>query len=233
MRVTPNTFIRNAQQTIRQRSAQIAKLQNQVSTGTRIHKPSDDPLGFRTVESLMLFEGELSDRLETVSDMESTLNQSVTSLTEINNLVQSARRVLVDARSASDEVEREVYAGQIDGFLDRLHQLANSRDYHGFLFSGTTDQTEPFVVSDDGKITYAGSQRDSEVAVDSQVNMRFRYSGADIFTLPGRGETRISGHKQLQPGEGTSSANGRAKIAVAHVATTYAGRAPFMANLFL
>ena len=220
MRVTPNTFIRAAQESIQQRNRSMATLQNQITTGLRIHKPSDDPLAFRTLESLRLFETELEDRLNSVTDMESTLNQSVSALVEVNNLVQDVRRITVDARSATNNDERKIYADQIDGLLSRLTHLANTRDDHGYLFSGTSDQTRPFE-EQDGEIVYVGSDRNSEVAIESQVRMDFRYSGAEVFGNVGRGETRISGMSGLALGEGATSGRGIVDVQLTHTSTSY------------
>ncbi|HMP80517.1 MAG TPA: hypothetical protein PKD54_13765, partial [Pirellulaceae bacterium] len=63
-------------------TASIANYQKQISSGMRIHRPSDDPVAFRQAASLTARIDALTADSYAVQDAQSKLNASVSQLSE-------------------------------------------------------------------------------------------------------------------------------------------------------
>ena len=85
-------------------NANILNYQNQISSGLRIHRPSDDPIGFRQVTSFSARLQELRNEEFSLKDAENKLNTGVSQLQETNNLLSqgqsldATRHLGVDAK---------------------------------------------------------------------------------------------------------------------------------------
>lgn len=221
LRVTNQTFLRQALSSFAFRNQQSSKLQQQISTGLRILRPSDDPAGLRNALSRRIEDAGYEDQLATLADVETTLNQSVSSLLEANRLIQTARATVIDAVAPGSEGVRNVHAAELESIIDRLFSIANARDDHGHLYGGTATATPPFKRTDAG-IVYVGGDRTGTAFIGNTLDLEVRFTGDEIFLATERGLTAIQGETGAQIGAGTPSATGRANLVVTHTSTTFA-----------
>lgn len=123
----------------------IGKLQEQLSSGKRINRPSDDPVGANVVLQLRTTQSELksfSDNAATAKDV----------LTSSDNVIDSYqlsldKAIALLARGISDTTlheERSALAIEIDGVLDRVQNLANTKWNDRYLFGGSRVDAPPF-----------------------------------------------------------------------------------------
>lgn len=158
----------------------------QMSTGRRILTPSDDPGGATQV---MHFDAAIknTDQFQRNIDFtRSKLQQEEGHLGTVENLLQQARELVVKGSNDTyDSEDRDIIATEIREIRDHLYAIGNSRDSNGeYLFSGTTSDNQPLVISDDGRVSYVGSQGQGalrELEVSATHRVAIGDTGAAIF----------------------------------------------------
>ena len=218
-------------------SADVFKYQQQITSGVRIQRPSDDPVAFREISSLNSRFSELTVELSTVRSTETVLNNSVSQLQEANRVITSAITALQQGIQATDETDRTALALEIDGVLDQLKTIANSSFNGNFLYSGTKTNQRPFEFSvplADGRSTstlYGGSQRASSVAIGTSLSIDNFYVGQELFGRGARNATVFYGETGAAPGTGTDTLTSRASLEVSHDLTSYTGSSGIAAGV--
>jgi flagellar hook-associated protein 3 FlgL len=119
--------------------------QTQMATGKRILKPSDDPLGlskslgFRALrKDNEQFQRNIGDALAWIDNTEPEVEAMVEILAELKEIAVEGAS---DTKSAA---ERSVLAGQVEGLIERLVELANSTYGGRYVFAGTYTTTKPY-----------------------------------------------------------------------------------------
>jgi flagellar hook-associated protein 3 FlgL len=188
LRVTPQVMIDQAIANAQRQTDQLAQLQAQASSGNRILSPSDDPTAEVQVMAGNAQNLRLDSYLSNITTATSSLNGSVSALQEANSILSQARDVAVQgSNSTNDATSFEALAQQVDAFLNRLVNVANTQDNGHYLFSGTATTTAPFkVAAADGQgrpqsVVYQGSQDTGTVTVNQQQSVATRYPGSQIF----------------------------------------------------
>ena len=131
MRVTNDmqfqSILRNSQRTL----ASMAKLQDQVSSGVRLQRPSDGPADMVRLLKNRHDDARLSANLATIRDATIALDASTTALTDAKNVLTHAKDIALQAAitATSDPSADEALAQEIDGALSSLLRIANRKLY--------------------------------------------------------------------------------------------------------
>ena len=117
------------------------KKQQEISTGLRIHRPSDDPSGMRR----SLIQKDRNERLDShissIQFAQSRLSQAAVQLQDANTLLVRARSIALQAPQATDEIEVNALVAELNTILNQMMICANATDENGYLFSGTAMHT--------------------------------------------------------------------------------------------
>jgi flagellar hook-associated protein 3 FlgL len=153
------TTLMTAQMTISDLNQSLNRLQNtqeQMSSGKRINRPSDDPYG--TSLSLQL-NGELAglnNYSRNVTDGTAWTQTAATSLSGIDNMVQRVRELAVQAANGSNsQANMAASATEVNQLIDAIKQHANAQYGGQYVFSGTATTTAPYQAG--ATDTYAGN----------------------------------------------------------------------------
>ena len=183
MRIGTLQMFRQGVNSILEQQTQLARTQNQLSTGKRIVDPSDDPIGSAQLiglsESLRITEqyqrnGEMARfRLE----QEDSIIGSV-----VDNL-QRARELAVQGLNDSNSPDdRAAIALEVRQILGEVLGLANRKDGNGqYLFSGFQVQTEPFSDNGAGIFSYGGDTGQRQLQIGSGRRVADGDSGQAVF----------------------------------------------------
>ena len=145
MRVTSDMSQRHVLSDLRRVQERLATAQSQVSSGKRIEKPSDDPLG---AERAM----RLNDQLEStgayrtaVDESRSWLDATDSALSSLNDVVQHVRELTLQAANGStSDAGRQSIKAQIDQLTEEAKNTLNSAYDGRYIFSGTATDTPPY-----------------------------------------------------------------------------------------
>lgn len=181
LRITPHRQLELSQAAAQQRLANANALQVQISSGQRIHRPSDDPEGMRAVLSQRALIERLDVQLDSIDQSRIYLNQSNVELLEANRLVVQAKSLALQARGATEQSERVILANELDGFLETLQQVANSELNGRHLFAGTAIDQPPFTGIADGTPVYHGSRESGKISLPNESEIRVFLRGDRVF----------------------------------------------------
>jgi len=182
MRVTNDTLrmvFLNAFETAQRR---LADTQNQVSTGKRINKPSDDPLAAARIGQLDASLGRLDQYQANGIVARNQLGLEEEALAQVIDNLQRVRELAVQANNGTlDDANRRAIAAELRQRYDSVIALANATDASGrYLFAGLSEGTQPFVVGAGG-VSYNGDHGQRSVQVSDERLVAVNDSGADVF----------------------------------------------------
>ncbi|WP_100640292.1 flagellar hook-associated protein FlgL [Marinobacter salexigens] len=155
----------------------------QISTGQRVNKPSDDPVAAARILKL---DQELS-RVKTyernVSLADNRLKQEENALTSAVDIIQSIRELTVQAgNGALSPNDRQSISSEMKERLGQLANIGNTRDASGeYIFSGFQGSVQAFQVNEQGKYEYNGDEGQRVLEIDDGVTVPISDNGKGIF----------------------------------------------------
>lgn len=169
------------------------QLQQEVATGRRVNRPSDDPASALRILPLR---GEISDLQQYSSNISlarETLNTSTASLEDGSALMQRARELSIQAANGTlSSSDRESVAAEVDQLLSQMLGIANSRRGDRFLFGGTENGSPPFDLQTAGgrtRAVYSGNRDSLNIDVAPGVTTDLNVPGDAIFLQRSREAT--------------------------------------------
>ena len=171
----------------------------QMSTGKRVNRPSDDPIA--ASQAIVLSQSQSQNSqfalARTFATQKVSLEDNV--LAQVNSAISSVREKLVYASNGTlNDDDRLALATDIQGIRDQLMNLANTTDGNGrFIFAGYKTESAPF---DSVTGEYRGGAEAITQQVDTARNMAISHTGQQIF------ESITSNAEQL-PGGGYGETN--------------------------
>ncbi len=147
MRVTQSMLSGNLLRNLSNSYAKLGKVQEQVNTGKKVTRPSDDPvtamkgINYRTelnnVEQFSRNIGEAYNWLDTTDD----------TLDKVGSALQRANELMVQlSNDTMTPEDREKINAEFKQLRDHIQSLANTRIGDSYIFSGTKTNTAPFNV---------------------------------------------------------------------------------------
>jgi flagellar hook-associated protein 3 FlgL len=156
----------------------MQKLQEQLSSGRAIQRPSDSPTG--TISALRL-RGDVrrSDQLlRNAQDGLGWLGAADTTVTDGLDLVRSARDLLLRGANASMSAsDRQALAAEVDGLRESMFAVANTTYLDQPVFAGTATTALAY----DASGTYLGNAGQMTRSVGPGLQVRVNLTGEEVF----------------------------------------------------
>ncbi len=188
MRITDSFRFRTVTENLNNSRERLTDLQEQLATGKRLNRPSDDPesmanaMKLRTIlESNFQFQDNIGDGLTQLTAQEEALNQ-------IYDILVGVKEIAIEGASDSITV-RSSLAQQLDLVLDNLNEIANSKFNNKYLFGGTETQSAPFELnqnvinglSSEPVSSYRGNNGKINRQINDQTTVEVNLTGKEIF----------------------------------------------------
>ncbi len=222
-RVTPHRSYEIGQSNAQARYAQGANFGQQVSSGIRVHKPSDDPTAQKTILNQNSLISRFDAQLSVVSSTRTTLSEANNRLLDAQQLLVEAKGIALQARDADDDAVKSAFVTQLNGILSQLEVIANSQSNGEYLFSGTDLSTQPFNGVTQGNPVYQGSFSSRAVNIAGGATMTVNDSGQNVFQPTTQGNLIVHGNTGVRSGAGVSTGSQWTTLTLRHTLTTYAG----------
>ncbi len=144
----------NTTSQLQQNLSRYEKANEQVSTGKRINRPSDDPIG---VQKSLKLASQLADNEQYERNTDYALSWMETTdqaLNSISNALQRANELGLQASNGTNSPEdQQTIAKEIEQLRDEIQDIANTKFDGKYIFNGQkTDQ--PMQVAANGDLTY-------------------------------------------------------------------------------
>lgn len=207
MRVTDNMRFTSAQRSISALRSRHAELTNQITSGTRIGAPSDDPVAAASMTRLAAQASRTADYRATIDTVRSDIRLSESTLAEASGLIVRAQELALQGANGSLTAEdRRTLATEVEALQAQFISAANTRGGRGFLFSG--NRTDTAALSPTGD--YQGDDAEHAVEIAPGVTAAVSVSGAEAFTADGGIDVFAALdalHSALQAGDGQQVAS--------------------------
>ncbi|NOH16426.1 flagellar hook-associated protein FlgL [Clostridium cochlearium] len=155
MRVTNRMLANNFLTDMTTNLNNLQTLQQQLTSGKEIRRPSDDPLKVARAMQLHSEIGVNKQYNENIKDTLSWLEQTDTALGQLGDQSQRIRELLVSAGDiAYGTDERKKINDEIKEIIGQMSQTLNASFDGRFIFGGTRGTAKPVNVKD-GKLVYA------------------------------------------------------------------------------
>lgn len=178
----------------------LQTINNQLTSGKEIRRPSDDP--FKVARAMQLHTDINTNKQynENIKDTINWLDETDTALNQIGNQFQRVRELLVSAGNAAyGSDERKKIKDEINQIIGQVSQSLNSNFDGKYVFGGTRGTTKPTNVITGPAVTKIEDQISTDGKLPAEASVSGKYSGSENIDY----EVKISG------GNVTFTANGQ------------------------
>jgi flagellar hook-associated protein 3 FlgL len=140
MRVTQRSMTANSLAGLNSNLSAVAKLQNQLTSGKVINRPSDSPTGANTAMQARSALGAVAQQARNITDAQSWLDNTYSTMTNMINVTQQARSLTVQGLNtgATSADAATAISKQVSALRDSLVGMANTTVGGRPLFGGVT-----------------------------------------------------------------------------------------------
>jgi len=167
MRITSNMMMDHYLKNLNNNVMSLSDIQNQVATGKRITRVSDDPIGSIYTMKYTVMMGKLEQYQDNVDSALTWIDQTETSAMELNKIIQNAYETAVHVSSDYMTEEDKTAAAELIAQLrDHVITIGNSKFGDKYIFGGYNVNKEPFTLDASGKLLYNGLDLDDPTNTD-------------------------------------------------------------------
>ncbi|GGH76708.1 flagellar hook-associated protein 3 FlgL [Pullulanibacillus pueri] len=182
MRITQSMLSQDFLRQLNNSTNNLATLQQQLTTGKKITKPSQDPviatlgIGYRSdVNHVDQYSRNMDTVHQWMDSSDSALDETNDVLQRLNELTTEASN---DTYTADQRANIEKEVGQLK---NQLVTIANTQVAGKYIFNGTNTSTKP--VNDDGTLNYdPDKMSDVNITVNNGIQIKANVNPNDVFS---------------------------------------------------
>lgn len=162
--------------------AAYLEAQQQVSTGKRIGRPSDDPGGTLFSVKARALSAALDQYSKNLTTASTTLKTGEAALDEVELAIRRSREIAVQGATGTlDQNARNALADEVARLQKKVVDLGNTQVADGsYIFAGQKIDTKPFEV-DNGALNYLGDAADVMIEISASDTMKASGSGKVVI----------------------------------------------------
>ncbi|CAM4029573.1 flagellar hook-associated protein FlgL [Rahnella bruchi] len=175
----------------------------QLSTGSKVNKPSDDPLAASQAVLVRQATAQNSQYSVARTFANQNMSQEESILSSVTSTIQDAQTLIVQAGNGTlSDDDRSSLATKLESLKSQLVNLANSTDGNGrYIFAGYKSDTAPYTQDPTtGAVTYSGGDTAITQQVDASRTMTINHTGNQIFDS-------LTGDAKKEPNGSTGEAD--------------------------
>lgn len=191
MRISTNQIYDTGIQGMMRNQSRLDKLQNQISSDSKILTAADDPVGAAQVLAVSQSKAVEEQYQTNQSSAKSQLSLLDLQLTSLTTALQNVRDNIVKAgNSTYTPADRESVAQDLESNLAEILGIANTDNGTGdYLFSGYQGGTRPFAAdglaakspATESSIAYSGDGGNRALQVSASRQMAVSVAGSEVF----------------------------------------------------
>ncbi|WP_103108953.1 flagellar hook-associated protein FlgL [Brevibacillus reuszeri] len=192
VRVTQTMLNNNMMRNLTNSMGRMDKFQEQLSSGMKFSRPSDDPVA---ASRAMFYRSSLIENEQyqrNVNEAQSWLELSDKSLDEAGTILQRVRELAVASGNGGLGPDSLAAMGkEIAEIRDHMGNIANQTVGGRYIFAGTDTVTAPYDPNDgDGKFTNANGN-EILLEMNKGIQLPINVIGQDVFNFTGKGGQNI------------------------------------------
>ncbi|HCK69526.1 MAG TPA: flagellar hook-associated protein 3, partial [Nitrospina sp.] len=169
-RVTNQAQQANSLQNIFRITENLFKAQQEIASGRRINRPSDDPAGIRDALLLRTSISQSNQFIRNISNNRLYIQAGDSALESVGiSLIRAKELAVSESGGLATKETRGFAAKEFDQILSQVFESANIKIKNQFVFSGTAFRTQPFEQSASGAVYFGNTER-FQIAVGENTN---------------------------------------------------------------
>ncbi len=177
-RVTDRQILTQHTARIGRTRAEQSRLQEQIASGKRVQRPSDDPQSYSHLERLSHRLAQLEGAGQTAAASRTRLETADKALDNMHNTLSRVRELTIQGLNSSYNTnDRQDIAAELRQLSDHFGALTATRIDGEYVFSGTKTDTPP--LADDG--TYQGGGPGTVVEIGDNTRVDVAVIGDELF----------------------------------------------------
>jgi len=170
----------------------MSKLQDQITSGSKITRPSDDPVVAVKGMGYRRDLGKVEQYSRNMNEVNNWLDTSDESLNQVGEQMKKVRELVIQAANDTNTPdERAKIKSEIDQIQKQLQDVANTKIGDRYIFSGTKTGQPLFI---NGTLNNANvNSEDVKIEVYEGIEMKVNTAGVDLFKSVDDMMSKISG----------------------------------------
>jgi flagellar hook-associated protein 3 len=182
MRVTNKMMLNTVTSNLFRSQDRYLDIQTQASSGRRINRPSDDPIGITKDLSYRTTLASITQFNKNIQQAKSWLGVSDQNLGNISDMVSSAKELVVQmANDTYDSSARMSSATEMEEIFRQMIDAANAQVEGNYIFSGSKTDIPPILVNSIGAM-YQGDTTNITLESEPSSYLKINALGRDFLT---------------------------------------------------
>lgn len=145
MRVTQGMMISTTLSNIANNQARLQELQDQITSGRKVRKPSDDPVAASRALAASASIEQTAQYRRNLQSSSTWLKATDTALQQVTDVLQRARELAVSGANQNfSSQQRQAMGAEVAQLFNSMIDLGNSKSGGRYIFAGHQVQTQPF-----------------------------------------------------------------------------------------
>ncbi|MBP1971170.1 flagellar hook-associated protein 3 FlgL [Virgibacillus natechei] len=183
MRVTQGMLSHNMMRNLSNSNAKLDTYMNQVSTGKKINRPSDDPVTAMKGMNYRSQVTEIQQFQRNTNEVHNWMDNSDAALDQATQAMQNLRELALQASNDTYNAdERENMQEEVEQIKEHLIDIANTNVNGKYIFNGTNTDTKPIEVNEDGEIVEIDLNDEAvRIEVADGTKLQANVNSGDVF----------------------------------------------------
>lgn len=185
MRVTDRLLQNSYLYNLNTNKTAMTKTQEQLTTQSKINRPSDSPLGTNRLLRLNSEMQNISTYLDNVTNSFANVDATINAMDGIQTQLQSVLVDLTAINNATVEGDLNSFADQLQVSLDSILEFANTKFNGKYLFGGTDNSQQPYGKNGTPPPAYIQNTADTsgehKVKISSNISQKINITGDELF----------------------------------------------------
>ena len=183
MRISTSQFYAASLTGILNQQNTLDTLSQQLSTGSSLANPSDQPVAAAQNVTLTEQINRLATYGQNGQNAQNALQLESSTVQSVGTLVDQVRQLAVQMNNGTvNSQDLQNAAAAMQGYVQQLVQYANTQDGQGnYIFAGSKSGTQPFVLQADGSVQYQGDGGQNQLALGPSLQTAIGDPGSALF----------------------------------------------------
>ncbi len=196
-RITQRMLVDRSLTDLAYQTRRILTLQEQLSSGLRVNRPSDDPLNARRAIYAQSMIAKNEQYMKNITTIRPYLNEAEASITNTLDVIQRARELAIEGRNSTNaQLQRNQIATEVNQLIESVLSEANHQTSGRYIFGGTVTATAPFQETRGANgeiisVTYQGNDNYINTEIAEGVQITTNQTGREVFLTTGAQSTDI------------------------------------------
>lgn len=180
MRVTQSMLANNSLRNISKSYERLGEYQDQLATGKKINRPSDDPVVAMKGMYYRTDLTEIEQYKRNLSEIYTWVESSESGMEQANSVLQRTRELVIQGKNGSNSAEdRQAISREIEQLKEDLVSIANTQVAGKYIFNGTAIDKAP--VSTGNPPVVNNNTDDFTVEVSSGITLKANVNPDNVF----------------------------------------------------